>query len=198
MSAERKTGAPTAPQGPDGTSSGEKPLDELVRLGEHVIKDQLRVSEEQDAKLRHLLTLSGGVLVVAVAVSGLVAGRSLDSFLGVLDLSVYGFLAPMSVSFVTSFWVFLLFAYAYNGSRKQPYKIQAGWHPDRLIEAADEGDGLTEIQRSTIHGVSRWFKANQDVIEKASNTRRNGTNLLFTAGASLAIALIYAVGASIS
>lgn len=167
-------------------------------MGEHIITNQLRFSEEQDAKVRHLLTLSGGVLVVAVATSGLVTGRSLGSFLGWFDLGVYGFLIPMTLSFFSSFWAFLLFATAYNGSRRHPYRLEAGWNPQMLVHAATEADPLSEIYISTIYGVPKWYLNNRNMIEQFSRIRSRGTMLLLVAGASLSLALIYAVGASIS
>lgn len=158
--------------------------------------NQLRITAEQDAKVRHLLTLSGSVLVVAVAMSGLVAGRPQGKFLGWFDLDVYGFLISIVVSFVSSFWAFLLFARAYNGSRRHPYRSEAGWHPRNLKEAADAEDTLTEIRHSTIHGVQRWYESNLEVIERSTKIRKRGTWLVLLSGASLAISLIYAVGAS--
>jgi hypothetical protein len=175
----------------------EDPLGELVRQGENVIASQIRVMDGQDSKIRHLLTLSGGVLVVAVATSGLVAGRPLGPFFGLFEIGVFGFLIPVTISFGASFTAFLLFANAYNGTKRQPYKSKTGWNPEVLVQAAEEGDELKEIHRSTIHGIREWFLANQKIIEHSTRSRSWGMKLLFVSGASLAVSLIYAVGAII-
>lgn len=162
-----------------------------------MISNQIRFTEEQDAKVRHLLTLSGGVLVVAVAVSGLVAGRTLDGSLGWSVLGVWGYLVPVSVSFATSFWAAALFAIAYNGSRRHPYRIHVGWDPNNLVKAAESGDTTGDVHLSTIRGVASWYSQNRMVIESSLVKLQQGTLLLQTSGAFLALALIYAVGASV-
>jgi len=103
-----------------------------------VVFAQLRTSEEQIKKARHLMTLAGGVLVVAVAATSLVAGRELGSFLGVLDLGIYGFLIPMTVSFITGFWAFVLFIRSIDGTHQRPYRILSGWDTKNLLEALEE------------------------------------------------------------
>ncbi len=164
---------------------------ELVRQGERVLDHQIRASEEQDAKSRHLLTLTAAILVVGAAIGGLAitdADPNVEQhrkipFAGLLGLGLYfGGIA------------FFLFARAYVGPEtKRAIEWGVGWDMDTLGQAADDGDIPAEIHRATLVGLPKWYGQNAEHQKESAKRRKKGMFWLLMGGLSLAASLLYAV-----
>lgn len=98
-------------------------------------------------------------------------------------------------TFLFAFTAFILFAMAYVGTKNLPETVQIGWNPDTLWEAAVSGDPLHVVCRSTLLGMRRWFRHNQDLLDRLSYLGRWGTWSLAVGGGTLAISLLYVLGA---
>ncbi len=196
----KSEGGPTdqEPVGPNETSESDATaLAELVDLGHRVMQGQLIVSQEQNTKARLLLILSGGVLVVAVAMGGFIAGRPLGSFLGAPDLGVIGLLGFFSASFLsalTAFWFFI--GALVGGTQRRPKGLHLGWNPENLLKAARK-DTLTDVRLATLYGYQHWIPKNKATLNSANRRLWNGRWFLIAAGILLSAALIYSLGAII-
>lgn len=185
------------PQDPTGsifTDSSSDAFTELVRLGSDVILHQMEVSRQYDRKSGHLLTLSGGVLVIAAAVAGTLPERTTTDATSIAGLHVGFVFVALVLSFLFSSIAFVKFAVAYVGGRQHEDKLVIGWQPKRLIDAAKRKASMDEIRFSTLVGMEIWYQGNQEVLDRNTRLRRKGLIYLALGGFCLAASLIYTVG----
>lgn len=145
------------------------------------------------------MVLSGGVLAVAVAMGGFVAGRPLAPFLGILKLGIMGLLVLFGLAFLSALAAFWLFVGSLVGGKNgQPSDLKLGWHPNNLMEAARNGDTLSEVRLATIYGYKDWIPQNKAILQSAGRMLQSGRWFLVAAGVFLSAALIYVLGAMLS
>lgn len=163
---------------------------ELVRQGERALDHQIRASEEQDAKSRHLLTLTAAILAVGAAIGGLAITEA-DS--NVEKIWKIPFAALLGLGLFFGGMAFFLFARSYGFSTNPATKWGVGWDMDTLEQAADEGDLPAEVHRATLIGLPKWFNQNSQHLKESAKRRSRGMLWLLMGGASLAASLLYAV-----
>lgn len=161
-------------------------LAELVRQGERLLDAQIESTARQDQKSATLMGLATTILAGAAAIAGLVAPEGIGHW-------IWPFAALLGVGLACSTVSFACFLRAYTGSRKDESEIAVGWDPDQLNAAAREGDALDDVHRSTLLGISTWFKLNRHFLERGAYLRRRGNFWLAVGSAAIGASFLYII-----